>query len=348
MSKKRAGKRKIRLAIIGCGGFVRYHVRGIMQDVGEFQAVGLADVDRARAEALGTEFFAKDAPRAYTDHAEMLKQTRPEAVIVSSPHTLHYRHACDALAAGAHVMVDKPMVTDSSDARKLVAKAKAARRHLAVAIQGMYTDTFAYARKLIADGKFGQMQLVTCILAQGWMEGTRGKWRQDPKLSGGGQLYDSNAHVLSAMMFLLDSPVKEVMAWADYKGCKVDINSVGIVKFANGAMATITCGGNCPAWKSHLVLQSDRALMEISPHGGNFSIQSGADKKLNGITGVPKGWKVPTVSPVRNFADVILGKAKAPRVDGRMGILMSDLMDAIYASIRTGKTAKVTRKPPKR
>ena len=334
----------VRLAIIGCGGFVRYHVRGMKEGVPEFRCVALVDNVRKKARALAEEHFAEAALAIHTDHAAMLKQVRPAAVIVSTPHTLHFRHGYDALSAGAHVMIEKPMVTDADDARKLVAKARAKRRILQIAVQGTYTDTFAYARGLIRDGTIGPLQLVTGVMAQGWMAGTRGQWRQNPRLSGGGQLYDSTAHVLTAMMFLVDSPVREVFCALDKKGTRVDINAVATIRFANGCLGSLASGGNCPSFHSHLIFQGANALMEISPHGGNFRV---ASRKLKTeITAVPRGWKVPTVSPVRNFADAIRRKAK-PRCTGRLGILLADLMDALYESARAGKPAKVTRRPPK-
>ena len=334
--------KSIRLGIIGCGGFVRYHCRSIRDHVKQMKIVGLCDTARDHAERLAAEFCEGKAVPIYADYQALLKEVKPDAVIVSTPHTLHFRHCYDALGAGAHVLVEKPMVTNAADARKLVRRAKAKNKCLQIAIQGTHTDTFAYARKLITDGTMGALQLVTGTLAQDWLKLTRGEWRQEPRLAGGGQLYDSMAHVLSAMMFLVDSPVREVQCWTDYKDSRVDINAVGCIKFANGAMAAITSGGNCPSWYSHLILQGDNALMEISPHGGNFRVNSRKFKK--DVTAVPKRWKVPTVTPTRNFADVILGKAE-PRCGGRLGILLADLMDALYESADKGRPVKVARKP---
>lgn len=333
---------ELRLGIIGCGGFVRSHVRAINECVPEVKVAALVDVNPANIQRLRKECLPRKRPKVFDSHKEMLKEVKPDAVIVSTPHTLHYRHCSDALKAGAHVMVEKPMVTDSDDARKLVAQADKAGRNLQIAIQGLYTDTFAYARKLMADGTIGELQLATGIMAQGWMKGTAGKWRQDPKLSGGGQLYDSSAHVLSAMMYLVDSPVEEVFCWADNKGTRVDINAVACVRFANGCMASITSGGNCPgSMYSQLILQGDGALVEIRPHGGGFRVNN--KKEDLEITKVPRGWKIPTVPPVRNFVDVILGKAE-PRCTGQLGILLADLMDALYDSIEKGKPVR----PPRR
>jgi len=333
--------KRIRLAIIGCGGFVRYHVKrinGAEASVPEFRFAGLCDIIPEKAAKLRREQMPRQRIPIFKDYRDLLAKVQPDAVIVSTPHTLHFRHAYDSLAAGAHVMIDKPMVTNSAHARRLVAEAAKAGKRLHVAIQGLHTDTFAYAQKLMTDGTMGPLQLVTGVLAQGWQKLTVGLWRQEPKLAGGGQLYDSCAHVFSAMMFLVNSPVTAVHCWADYRGCKVDINAVCNIRFANGAMANVTSGGNCAAWCSRLTFQGANALLEISPHGGNFRVAS--QKMKDEITAAPEGWAIPTVTPVRNFADSILGRAE-PRVGGHVGILLADLMDAIYASIRTGKVVEV-------
>ena len=327
-----------RLGIIGCGGFVQYHLKPMARDVPEFRIVALCDIIRGHAEHHRRLYCPRRRVPIYLDYRDMLAREKLEAIIVSTPHTLHFRHAYDSLAAGCHVMVEKPMVTSSADARRLAARARKKRLALLIAIQGTYTDTFAYARRLLTDGTMGELQLVTGLLAQGWLAGTRGKWRQDPKLSGGGQLYDSCAHVLSAMVYLVNSPVREVFCIADNKGTRVDINAVACLRFANGAMATVTSGGNCPTWKSLLTLQGANARMEISPHGGDFLVNGSG--LARDIRKVPRGWKIPTVSPSRNFADVILGRAE-PRCGGEIGILLADLMDALYESAATGKCVKV-------
>ena len=333
--------KKIRFAIIGCGGFSKYHCRTIAAKMPQLKCVGLCDIIPERTASHRKEFFKKDNPELFIDYRDMLKAVKPEAVHVSTPHTLHFRHCYDSITAGAHVMVDKPMVTNSTDARKLVKHAEKKKKIFQIAVQGTYTDTFAYAKQLIADGTLGKLQMVTGILAQDWKRFTTGAWRQVPKLSGGGQLYDSMCHVLSAMIFLVDSPVKEVFCWADNKGTKVDINAVGTIKFADGTMAAIMSGGNCKAWKSHLIFEGREGLMEISPHGGDFRVQ-GSDFKKD-ITGVPRGWKIKTVSPIENFRDAILGKAE-PRCKGRVGIILSDVMDGLYESIASGQPVKIRKR----
>ena len=341
----------VRVGIIGCGNYVRNHVKAINQEIPEARIVALCDIVPSQYEAMCKLHFPDAAARPpfYPEHKQMLREAKLDAVIVSTPHTLHFQHCMDALDAGMHVMVEKPMVTNSAQARQAVAKARKAGKVFQIAIQGTYTAAFSYARKLIGDGTMGQLQLVTGVLSQGWLEGTRGKWRQNPALSGGGQLYDSMAHVLSAIMFLVNSPVTEVMCWTDNKGAAVDINAVGCLRFANGCLGSITSGGNCPKFMTNILLQGDGALLEISPHGANFAVRSvkpkdPADKSKGTeaveIIAVPETWTVPTVKPSRNFIDAILGKAD-PRCPADLGILLADLMDALYASAASGKPVTV-------
>ncbi|MCE5277914.1 MAG: Gfo/Idh/MocA family oxidoreductase [Planctomycetaceae bacterium] len=331
-------KKKIRLAIIGCGGFVRYHVAGIRESVPEADIVGLCDIIPERAEKLAQEIGEGHRPQCFKHYADMLAAVPVDGVLVSTPHTLHFEHAYAVLAAGANVMVDKPMVTDPADARRLVAQAKRKKLLLSVAMQGVHTAQFAYARHLIDSGALGEPQLVTGVLAQDWKDLTRGWWRQKPALSGGGQLYDSCCHLLSAMMVLVHSPAREVFCFADNKGTRVDINAVGGIRFANGCIGSITSGGNCGAWKSQLIFQGKEGCFEIGAHGGGLNVYGKAFPQT--VTEPPGSWKVKTVVPVRNFVDAIKGKAPL-RCDGRVGILMADLMKAMYQSAKTARVVRV-------
>ncbi len=329
----------IRLGIIGCGGFVGSHCRAIRDHVPEFEFVGLADPVRSHAERIRDERVCLPDVPIYDNYPDMLEKARPEAVIVSTPHMLHYEHCAAALDAGAHVMVEKPMVVGAENARRLAEKAREAGKVLQVAIQGAYTDTFAYARELISDGTLGPLQLASGVMAQNWMKLTAGSWRQQPELSGGGQLNDSTTHVIGAMLFLVDSPVVEAFCWTDPCGTPVDINAVATVRFANGCLATLTSGGNCAPFVSRLSLQGANAYLDISPHGGGFKVTLPPEAKgeeVREILEVPGGWGVPTVTPAKNFAEAIRGDAE-PRCPAELGIRLAELMDCLYESSRTGR-----------
>lgn len=327
-----------RLGFIGCGNFSRFHFHSIAEDVPELKIVALCDPSEENLRSRKKEWLGGRKVRTFSDHRKMLESMNLDAVFVCSPHTLHYRHCSDALDAGCHVLVDKPMVTDSDHARNLTAKARRKGLNLQIAIQGLYLAASGYTRRFLADGQAGELQIANSFTSQHWLELTTGKWRQDPKLSGGGQLYDSSSHAISAMMYLVDSPVEEVYCLLDRKGTKVDINAVASLRFANGALGAILSGGNSAAWNSRVTLQCTEGVVQFSTHPPDFAMQLRNRKRV--LRSVPKNWPEPTVSPARNFADVLLGLAE-PRFSNELGVRLADLMDALYASAKTGKPVKV-------
>lgn len=329
---------KIPLALIGCGDYMRYHVHCLRRDKPPFEVVALVDTAEESAKRLSERNF-DSKPALFTDHRKMLAAVRPAAVIVSTPHALHYRHCFDALSAGAHVLVDKPMVIFPADGKKLVAHARRRKRIFQVAVQGLYTDTFAYARHLVESGALGKLQVVSGLMAGNWLQPNKGTWRLDPKLSGGGQLHDSTAHVLSAMLSLVGQRPREVFCWTDNQRQKVDVNAVATVRFTGGCLGTIASGGNCGYWICELVLQGEKGIIRLNPYGGQFRYYT-RERYDDPVSSVPMDWKIKSTSPAANFAEAIQGKAK-PRCDGQLGIAVAQLLRALYKSADSGRAEGV-------
>lgn len=95
------------------------------------QLAAVADPDTAQAELL-LEAFGGAAP-AYGDYREMLERETLDAVIISTPHALHFEQTRDALNRGLHVLIEKPLTIASRDARALIALAAKRDRMLVVA-----------------------------------------------------------------------------------------------------------------------------------------------------------------------------------------------------------------------
>lgn len=330
-------RRRLRFALVGCGGMGQYHARHLL-GIPEIEVVALCDIVKSKCLHFCKEFFgpAGVKPAVYTDFYKMLAAEPLDAVVLVTPHTLHYPHAKAALQKGLHVLSEKPMVTSSPHAKELVALAEARERLLAVAFQAPVSGEFGYIAELIRNGSLGRIELVDVYVAQRWKEFTQGTWRQDPKLSGGGQLYDSGAHMLNAMMWLVNSPVKRVYAVADYSGTKVDINATLSVEFENGCLGSVACLGNS-------TMRGDTGVTLFATGG---TIKTGIwGEKLEHYDKAGERVLYPyvpykTVPPERNFVDAILGNDTL-RCPGRYGILLAELMDAIYESIRTGRPVEV-------
>src|SRR5437870_4134392 len=112
---------RVRTALVGCGKVGQIHAQALAT-LPESELVGVCDVDAARASA----FAARYGGRPYTDVATMLRDGRPEALLIATPHPLHAEPAVRAAEAGVHVLVEKPMAAGLADCDAMLA---AARRH---------------------------------------------------------------------------------------------------------------------------------------------------------------------------------------------------------------------------
>jgi predicted dehydrogenase len=245
-----------------------------------------------------------------------------------------------ALERGLHVLTEKPMVTSSKDAYDLWRTVKATGKKLGITYQAPYTEEFAYLADLRDSGKWGKVQLVNGWISQDWMKKTNGTWRQDPALSGGGQMFDTGAHLLNAVMWLMNDGIVEAACFYDRCSAAVDINGVAIVKFQNGVMANFCIGGNCPPFRAELMIQTDTMLIMTDPFGKKVEIYGHDGHRIHPHSSRPGPHHSATASPHRNFVNAILGREPL-RVPVRYGVLLNALMDSFYESADNGRMVRV-------
>jgi predicted dehydrogenase len=332
---------KVNIAIIGCGGMSHTHGEWL-KSVPEANVVALCDINPEKMDRLWkAKFDAREDIQKYDSIDKLLKRPPKglDAAIIVTPHTLHFPQAMACLDAGYHVLVEKPMVTSSAHARKLADKVKKTGKLLQVSFQASYSCEFAYIRHVLQSGGIGEIQTVTAWSHQGWKRACTGSWRHDPKLSGGGQMYDTGAHLFNAIAWCMDRPVEEVFCVIDNKGLKVDINAAMTIKWQGGILGTAMISGNNPGWDEGIIIAGDKGRLHTGIHGGRLEHYDAKGAKV----------KYPPVnfehfSPDRNFVECLLGRAE-PMCPVRYGILHSWLMDALYQSAKNKKPVKLTAPP---
>ncbi len=259
----------LRVGIIGCGGFAGAHARRLTLIPG-VRVAALADPSTdASASLIRRRLSDVPPPQVFDNVKTMLEHTPLDAVVVVSPHGLHAQHAIAALRAGCHVLVEKPMATSVADAEAMAAAVFATGRHLMVAYNPLLTRAVALARRTVADGRLGKLRLISASLAQDWQALTAGTWRQDPALSGHGQLSDSGAHVLAAITWIAGSMVETVQAQVNL-GNGVPVDGAITLRFANGVLASILIGGSCPTNVGHADLLLTGGRIALDPWNGSF------------------------------------------------------------------------------
>ncbi len=328
----------IRVGMIGVGGMAQGHLRNLLT-LPEVQIVGMTDVsalslEKTRAAHDGA---VADLP-TFADYRKMLETTKPDAVVICTPHTLHFAQAMDCLGSGTHVLLEKPMVNTVPDAHALLAKVAETGKVVGLGYQRHAQPQFRYIKERIASGEFGSVQAVSALQQQGWAKATAGTWRQDKSLSGGGQINDSGSHLLDIVLWTTGLAPDKVSAFMDNRGTPVDINTAMTVQFVGGALGTITVAGDAAGWYEDITIWCERGSFYVR-NGGGFQVQ-GTDGHLF----TPEPADMPAGSDVdTNFVHAIFGTEPVAAAPGD-GLRTIELTEAAWQSAAAGgQLTNVTR-----
>ena len=147
---------------------------------GAVEIVCVADPDREQADSLVDRWGSEAC--YYDDYRQMVKEEDIDALLVSSPHALHYEQVRSGLQKGLHVCVEKPLTISSRHTKSLIALADRRKCYLQVAYQRHYYREYLHVRELIQRGTIGELRGIVAYVTQNW-GGIRG-WRLDPEMSG--------------------------------------------------------------------------------------------------------------------------------------------------------------------
>jgi predicted dehydrogenase len=199
----------IGVGVVGLGMISRPHLEGYKAATGA-DLVAVCDIDPARAEAEGERYGAT----AYTDLAELLADPRIDAVALQLPHQLHHRLAKQALEAGKHVIVEKPLTVSEAEAEDLIATAAAQAVRLAAAENTRFVRAYVELEKVIRAGTLGEIRMIRGFIPDQilheWKDDALG-WKREP--FGGGAIIDCAPHMLYLMTWLLGE-TENVQAFA--------------------------------------------------------------------------------------------------------------------------------------
>ncbi|MCL1887490.1 MAG: Gfo/Idh/MocA family oxidoreductase [Kiritimatiellaeota bacterium] len=242
--------KKTSVVIVGAGGFAKVHARCMLGMEDSVRVAGFVEPsDKSRegmAKVFTEDFKKKTVPPFYNTLEEFLAANRGPAdcAVVVTPHNLHAAHVIACMRAGMDTLVEKPMVLSAAEARRVMKARDETGRLFSVAFPGSYSPAVHKAKELIAAGEIGEMRSIAVYTHQHWMQVTVGTWRQIPKISGGGFLFDTGSHAVNTMIDLAGSDVMEMAATIDNRGTPVDISSAISGRFKNGVFFTLGAEGN--------------------------------------------------------------------------------------------------------
>jgi len=190
-----SGSVPLRVGIIGCGLMGRTRAAALGDDV----LVAATDLDPDLARALVDGCGQGEA----VPDVEALLDLEPDVVIVSTPHNKLSELTCQALSAGAHVLVEKPAGVSEADVNRIEQVAAAAGRIVKVGFNHRFHPGTAYAIAEARSGRFGEVMFVRGRYGHGARLGYEQEWRLKPEISGGGEMVDQGMHLLDLSYAIL-------------------------------------------------------------------------------------------------------------------------------------------------
>ena len=181
----------LRAAIAGTGFIGRIHARSALLAGAHLAGVAASSPDSARDAAT-----ALDADRAFDSAEELVRDPDVDVVHICTPNNLHLPLAEAALAAGKHVICEKPLALDVSGAQQLVEAAANSGLHAAVPFVYRYYPTVREARERVASGETGAVRLLHGTYLQDWLlRPDDSNWRVDEQLGGASRAFaDIGSH----------------------------------------------------------------------------------------------------------------------------------------------------------
>ncbi len=351
----------MRFAIVGCGVIGPLHARTIAALGGRAELVATVDVREDRATALAGEYGGKP----YTSLTEALARPEVDTVAVCVPSGRHVDIALQALAAGKHVVVEKPVDVSDEAAARLARAERDAPGTVTVISQHRFDPASRVVHEAVANGRFGTVTsgLASIALWRSQRYYDSGDWRGTWALDGGGALMNQGVHQIDLLVWLLGRPVQvhAVTGLLAHERVEVEDTGVATIRFESGALAVVHgTTAAYPGMANRVQVHGSRGSAVIDDDVLAFFHAAGDTGDAPDYGAGTSSDQSETVLPDRGAHDPATGQVDAHRrqyedfldavATGRPPLVTVgqarrtlSVVNAVYASARTGGVVEVPR-----
>lgn len=351
---------RLRVAFIGTGRISDLHALAYLDDR-RADIVAVCDRNLELAQLRGRRWGVAEE-RIYSDYHEMLALPDIDLVEILLPHHLHYQATLDAVAAGKHVSVQKPMALSVAQADDMVAAAKTAGVIFKVYENFIFYPPVQRAKALIDNGEIGDLLTIRIKSNSGispteWNVPTSARaWRFNSEECGGGPLVFDDGHHKFALGWHFMGMAEEVHAWIGSTevepGFHLDAPAIVSWKFPGNRYGSLEA-----VYSPELVLdtqhyaQDDR--VELTGSMGVIWVTRGhgklmdvppvilyKDRRTRTFSDMPVGWEHSFINSTRQFIDAYFAGA-APQLTGEDGREVLRFALAAQESARLGQAVKL-------
>ncbi|WP_042206577.1 Gfo/Idh/MocA family protein [Paenibacillus durus] len=352
----------LKIAIIGCGGIANGKHLPSLSRQKNAELVAFCDIIEERAQEAAEKYGAEGA-KVYTDYRKLLEDGGIDVVHVCTPNDSHSAITVAALEADCHVMCEKPMAKTTAQAQEMLDAARRTGKKLSIAYQNRFRNDSQYLKELCESGELGEIYYAKAIALRRRAVPTWGVFLDEEK-QGGGPLIDIGTHALDLTLWMMDNykprsvtgsvfhklGQRENAANAfgpwDPEQFKVEDSAFGFITMENGATIalesswalnvaeygeakTLLCGTEAGAdMTDGLRINGERSgrlyetNIELTPGGVAFysgDEESEADREA------------------RLWLEAVT-LDKEPLVKPEQAFVVTQILEAIYESARTGRT----------
>ena len=334
-------RKKVRLGIVGLG------------NVGSAHAVNLlaGKVERAELVAVcdGEEGRLKPYARlkTFSSSAALFRSGAIDAVYIATPHYHHTTVGIEALRAGLHVLVEKPLSVHVADGQRMLAAHRDKRQVFAIMFQMRTTAMWRKIKQLVSGGELGEIRRINWIVTD-WFRTeayyASGGWRATWAGEGGGVLLNQCPHNLDLLQWLFGMPqrVRGYCRTGRYHRIEVEDDVTAYLEYPNGATAVfITSTGEWPGTnrlevtgeRGRLVLENGslqykRNAVPMSVFSRMTPATTPGPSVLDVQIPIKEDGETPAVVILRNFVDAILDGAPlfVPAAEGLKSVELANAM----------------------
>lgn len=343
-----------RIGVIGVGWWSAVNHIPAIQGNSDAELAALADPDQDRLAIAGERFGTR---ALYSDYREMIEREALAGVVVASPHVAHFDNAMAALAAGCHVLVEKPMTTSAADARRLADAATEAGREILIPCGWNFRDYTARAAAWVAAGAIGRVEHVACTMASALADLFAGEPMQetadhlfrpppstwaDPARAGG-YAWGQMSHSLAWVYRVAGLDPEQAFCFAGRSPTGVDYYDALSVRFTGGATMAASGASTMPKHSPYqldirLYGSEGMILFDVERERLELRRRDGRDEV---VPLAPGDGAYDGAAPVRRFIAICNGRPAANDADAEVGRRVVETLDALYRSAASGRAETI-------
>jgi len=313
--------KKLGVAVIGAGFWGRNHAR-VFKELKETELLAVCDVNFERAKDVAKQFDTTP----YVSVEKMLKREEIEAVSICTWSTNLAKMALKALNKGKHVLVEKPMATNTRQAEKLLKTAEKEDLHLIVGFLMRFIPGLQHIKRAIENKEMGEIVCATAKRVSQWPE----------RIGDVGVIKDTAIHDIDVMRYLFgEDPIAVYAKTGSMAHKKFEDYAQIMLTFKGGKSAFIESNWLTPYKTRLLTVTGSKAIMKLDYITQELTIE---DAKETLQPRYP--WQEPLKLELQHFANCILKKEK-PLITGVDGLKALQIAEAALKSSATGKVIRL-------